>query len=81
FLWRLEPDSSAYHIAATWTLRGALDREALRRSFAALALRHEALRTVFPQGPSGQPQAVVLEGAQPDLRVIDLTVVPQPQRR
>ncbi|HBP6523848.1 TPA: hypothetical protein L6A21_33200, partial [Pseudomonas aeruginosa] len=36
FLWQLEPDSAAYHIPAALRLRGELDVEALKRSFAAL---------------------------------------------
>ncbi|MCU7258533.1 condensation domain-containing protein, partial [Pseudomonas aeruginosa] len=41
FLWQLEPDSAAYHIPAALRLRGELDVEALKRSFAALVERHE----------------------------------------
>ncbi|HBO1434478.1 TPA: AMP-binding protein, partial [Pseudomonas aeruginosa] len=49
FLWQLEPDSAAYHIPAALRLRGELDIEALKRSFAALVERHEGLRTTFRQ--------------------------------
>ncbi|HHK9466130.1 TPA: condensation domain-containing protein, partial [Pseudomonas aeruginosa] len=49
FLWQLEPDSAAYHIPAALRLRGELDVEALKRSFAALVERHEGLRTTFRQ--------------------------------
>ncbi|HBO2388217.1 TPA: non-ribosomal peptide synthetase, partial [Pseudomonas aeruginosa] len=47
--WQLEPDSAAYHIPAALRLRGELDVEALKRSFAALVERHEGLRTTFRQ--------------------------------
>ncbi|KMT52100.1 peptide synthase, partial [Pseudomonas fildesensis] len=47
FLWQLEPQSTAYHIPAALRLRGALDRQALQRSFDSLLERHETLRTVF----------------------------------
>ncbi|WP_258191652.1 non-ribosomal peptide synthase/polyketide synthase, partial [Pseudomonas fluorescens] len=47
FLWQLEPQSAAYHIPAALRLRGALDDEALQRSFDGLLERHESLRTVF----------------------------------
>ncbi|WP_136069070.1 hypothetical protein, partial [Modicisalibacter radicis] len=33
FLWRLDPDSSAYHITGALTLTGALSPAALRDSF------------------------------------------------
>ncbi|WP_419735511.1 amino acid adenylation domain-containing protein [Pseudomonas sp. COR18] len=49
FLWQLEPDSAAYNIPAALRLEGALDVEALRRSFEALCARHEVLRTTFRQ--------------------------------
>ncbi|WP_308583944.1 non-ribosomal peptide synthase/polyketide synthase [uncultured Pseudomonas sp.] len=47
FLWQLEPQSAAYHIPVALRLRGALDRQALQRSFDCLIERHETLRTVF----------------------------------
>ena len=47
FLWCMNPQSSAYHISGALVLKGLLDTEALRGSFAALISRHEALRTVF----------------------------------
>ncbi|MDG9872547.1 amino acid adenylation domain-containing protein [Pseudomonas juntendi] len=47
FLWQLDPDSSAYNIPAALRLRGQLNVSALGRSFEALTLRHETLRTTF----------------------------------
>ncbi|WP_397458261.1 amino acid adenylation domain-containing protein [Pseudomonas asplenii] len=49
FLWQLDPQSAAYNIPAALRLDGALDIEALRRSFEALCTRHEILRTTFRQ--------------------------------
>ncbi|MDU9390189.1 non-ribosomal peptide synthase/polyketide synthase [Pseudomonas sp. zfem002] len=46
-LWQLDPQSAAYNIPAALRLSGALDVDALRRSFAALIARHETLRTTF----------------------------------
>src|SRR6185369_8457271 len=48
FLNRLAPDAGAYNIAIAARVHGDLDPEALRRAFAALTDRHEALRSVFP---------------------------------
>ncbi|WP_193085166.1 non-ribosomal peptide synthetase, partial [Halomonas sp. 3F2F] len=63
FLWRLDPDSSAYRITGALILKGALNSEALRGSFAALVARHEALRTVFrDDGEGGAIQVVQAEG-------------------
>ncbi len=47
FLWRLDPQSSAYHITGALTLKGALDTEALRGSLAALVSRHEPCERYF----------------------------------
>ncbi|TBV12878.1 non-ribosomal peptide synthase/polyketide synthase, partial [Stutzerimonas kirkiae] len=49
FLWQLEPESSAYHLPTVVSLKGALDIEALQRSFESLIQRHESLRTTFRQ--------------------------------
>ncbi|WP_118138645.1 non-ribosomal peptide synthetase [Oceanicella sp. SM1341] len=45
---QLHPESSAYNIAFTWTMRGRLDRPALEQALQALVDRHEPLRTGFP---------------------------------
>ncbi|AVO54973.1 non-ribosomal peptide synthetase [Ectopseudomonas mendocina] len=58
FLWQLEPGSAAYHIPAALRLRGELDIEALKRSFAALVERHEGLRTTFRQEGDETQQVV-----------------------
>ncbi|NKI92316.1 non-ribosomal peptide synthetase [Rhizobacter sp. SG703] len=63
FLWRLDPASTAYHIAGALRLRGRLDAAALRASFDALVERHESLRTVFDPLPDGLAQPRVLPGA------------------
>jgi amino acid adenylation domain-containing protein len=54
FLWRLEPCSTAYHIAGTIELQGSLDMAAVRASLQAIVDRHESLRTVFRPTPDGQ---------------------------
>ncbi|GLH33293.1 pyoverdine synthetase D [Pseudomonas sp. BR1R-5] len=46
-LWKLAPESSAYHIPSVLRLRGPLDVTALSRAFDQLIARHEALRTCF----------------------------------
>ncbi|MEO4048129.1 amino acid adenylation domain-containing protein [Pseudomonas sp. CAU 1711] len=44
---RLHPGSTAYHVAEAVQLSGALDQQALQRSFTELLRRHESLRTTF----------------------------------
>ena len=68
FLDRLEPGSPFYTISSGLRLTGPLDAQALRDALAALAERHESLRTVFTleQGEPGQrilPPTFTLERA------------------
>ncbi|MEM9163031.1 MAG: condensation domain-containing protein, partial [Cyanobacteria bacterium P01_F01_bin.4] len=46
---QLEPESRAYHLTKTLRLQGALDIEALQKTFTTLVARHGALRTRFVQ--------------------------------
>ncbi|WGI26271.1 amino acid adenylation domain-containing protein [Halomonas alkaliantarctica] len=80
FLWRMDPQSSAYHITGAVTLKGTLDSEALRGSFAALVARHEALHTVFRD--DGESEAVQVVQAENNFALsdIDLSHVPKGER-
>ncbi len=46
---QLQPESSAYHVAALFRITGPLDIHALARACERLAARHAALRTTFAQ--------------------------------
>ena len=64
-LWFLSQDpatSAAYHITGAVRLRGALDRDALRRALQRIAERHEALRTCFRE-IDGEPMQIVQDAA------------------
>ncbi|VVO19238.1 non-ribosomal peptide synthetase [Pseudomonas fluorescens] len=58
FLWQLEPGSAVYHIPMALRLHGALDFQALQRSFDALIERHESLRTSFSH-TEHRPQQII----------------------
>ena len=80
FLWRLDPQSSAYHISGALSLKGTLDTEALRDSFATLISRHEALRTVFrDDGEGGVVQKLQTE-SNFALHEVDLSHMPKDER-
>jgi amino acid adenylation domain-containing protein len=79
FLHRLEPESAAYHAPAALRLTGALDRAALERALEEIVRRHEALRTVFPEGAGEPVQAVRPPRAVP-LPGIDLRLVSEGDR-
>ncbi|GAB7045398.1 condensation domain-containing protein [Catenuloplanes indicus] len=57
-LHRLAPDSAAYNIVVALSARGPLDEAALRRATAALAARHDVLRSRFGER-DGVPYRVV----------------------
>ena len=59
FLFRMEPNSSAYNLHMSVMLEGGLDAVALRRAFEALVDRHAPLRTVL-RLVDGQVTAVAL---------------------
>lgn len=75
-LHQLHPGNSAYHIALSWRLTGVLNRPALERSLAAIAQRHEILRTRFVE-QDGQPYQSVLPDISLSLSVTDLRQLPQ----
>ncbi|MYY07954.1 amino acid adenylation domain-containing protein [Streptomyces sp. SID4919] len=68
-----QPDSPAYNLAVAAELTGSLDPAALEAAFAALARRHEVLRTVYLPGPDGTPLQHVLASAPPPFSVVDVT--------
>ncbi|MFE0759398.1 condensation domain-containing protein, partial [Inquilinus sp. NPDC058860] len=71
-LWKLEPESAAYHITGGLRLSGDLDEAALQAALDGLVARHEALRTVFPE-TDGEPLQHILPPAPLDLARIDLS--------
>lgn len=77
FLQRMETDSAAYHIPLPLRLEGALDIGALSAALHDVVVRHEALRTVFPDW-EGVPHQRVLP---PDELPALLDIAPIPTAR
>ncbi|HEX6342484.1 amino acid adenylation domain-containing protein [Umezawaea sp.] len=73
FFHRFDPTSVEYHVRFGFTLRGALDVEALRTAFTGLVARHEALRTVV----TDEPAQVVLPPGSFALSVVDISDAPE----
>ena len=63
FLHHVAPESTAYNVSFAARMRGEVDTEALRRSFASLAARHASLRTSFA-AVAGEPKQRVHEEAE-----------------
>ncbi|MFF5962120.1 amino acid adenylation domain-containing protein, partial [Streptomyces luteogriseus] len=62
FLNRFEgPESVTYNMPIALRLTGPLDRDALRAALSDVVVRHESLRTVFPEGEDGVPVQRVLD--------------------
>ncbi|HEX4953511.1 MAG TPA: amino acid adenylation domain-containing protein [Thermoanaerobaculia bacterium] len=59
FLEQMDPGGSAYNLASAVELTGRLEPRPLAQALAEIVRRHEALRTVFPNGPDGPWQQVV----------------------
>jgi hypothetical protein len=75
FFDQIEPGSAAYNMSVRLDLRGRLDEAVLRRCLAALAGRHESLRTTFA-AEDGRPVQVVGDGGEPDLTMADVQGLP-----
>ncbi|MBP2328444.1 amino acid adenylation domain-containing protein [Kibdelosporangium banguiense] len=62
FLHQVDRDDSAYHIPLVWHISGDLAGQALADATCDLVVRHESLRTVFPE-TDGQPHQKVIRAA------------------
>jgi amino acid adenylation domain-containing protein len=83
FLDRLQPGSPAYVLATALRLQGDLDVSALVRALAGVVERHASLRTVFElgEGSDGEPVQRVLSAVPVTIPVVDLSTIPQAERR
>ncbi|MFE2067200.1 non-ribosomal peptide synthase/polyketide synthase [Streptomyces sp. NPDC059467] len=63
FLHRMDSTAATYHISLALQLTGTLDRAALDEALADVVVRHESLRTVFPE-VDGVPCQLVLDPAE-----------------
>lgn len=79
FLYRLNPQSTAYNIPAALRLTGPLATEALTWSLKQVFNRHESLRTRFVV-VDGQPATVIEPDFVPELPVEDCRALPPDQR-
>ncbi|WP_318268452.1 condensation domain-containing protein, partial [Paraburkholderia terricola] len=71
FLWKLDPESAAYHVNGALRFDGRLDVDALRAAFAALGDRHPALRMRFAE-VAGVPYQRIEAASLNDIRLLDL---------
>ncbi len=82
-LWVVERMGGAegvYDVPLALRLAGPLEPAALGRALREIVRRHEALRTVFPAAPGGEPVQVVLPPASRALAVADLAALPAAAR-
>jgi amino acid adenylation domain-containing protein len=65
---QLSPNPGAFNIAGAATIRPGLDPEILRRVLGKLVIRHEALRTTYPE-VAGKPLLRVHETIEPEFHL------------
>ncbi len=77
FLDKFEEDKTTYHAPFPLRLTGTVDAAALAAALRDVVVRHESLRTVFPEDAEGEPRQHVLDAGPltVDLPVVD--VAPQ----
>jgi len=80
FLWQLEPDNPYYTAQGSIHIRGSLNLPAFKRAWQALLERHIILTAKFGM-EDGQPFQMFEERRDGDLSLIDLTQLPEPERR
>jgi amino acid adenylation domain-containing protein len=80
FLQNFDPETTAYNITATLPLFGQVDIDALRWALREVVLRHEILRTCFPE-ERGFPVQVVSDEAAPFVDLWDGEHLPEAERR
>ncbi|MFW0789329.1 amino acid adenylation domain-containing protein [Gordonia sp. CPCC 205333] len=76
---QITPGSTAYNLCLALTFRGPVDDDALRRSFQALTVRHEVLRTTYHTDESGAPFQRIHDDLPPRVVAVDLTGQPAEQ--
>ncbi|WP_040774040.1 non-ribosomal peptide synthetase, partial [Nocardia pneumoniae] len=62
FLNRFDTESAAYNVPIAVRLTGALDVDALRQAVSDVVVRHEILRTIYPQTEDGPVQVILPPG-------------------
>lgn len=80
FLHRLEGPSPTYNIPLVAHLQGDLNREALQAALRDVVVRHETLRTIFPEA-TGQSYQMVLDptGSEVELAVVETSEAELPE--
>ncbi|MEO6193537.1 MAG: amino acid adenylation domain-containing protein, partial [Thermoanaerobaculia bacterium] len=76
FLDRLEARTLAYNEAAAFRLEGPLDTAAFRGALDEILLRHESLRSTFPE-VDGEAVQVIRPAAPFEIPVVDLRALPE----
>ena len=76
---QLAPNEPTFNVSGAVRVTGPLDVDALRRAFAGMLHRHEALRTTF-HAVDGEPVARVVPRFDPDVPVVDLSGSPRDAR-
>ena len=80
FLWRMNPNSTAYHLCGGLEFNGRLSVEALKASLQALVARHHSLRTTFQEHSAAVAEQIIHAPTEVDLPCIDLSALADKER-
>jgi amino acid adenylation domain-containing protein len=76
---RLTPDTTVYNVPRALRIRGVFDASIVERVFADLEVRHEILRTTYPE-VDGTPVQVMHEPRGMPVRLVEMGGVPEAER-
>ena len=69
---RINPENTGYNIPAAFVIKGKLDFDLLNKAFNILIVRHESLRTVFPDH-KGRARQIILDSLELKFETVDLS--------
>ncbi|NNG41645.1 amino acid adenylation domain-containing protein [Pseudoalteromonas sp. NEC-BIFX-2020_002] len=73
FLWKLDSQSSAYHISGSLVLSGSLDESACHIALQYIYKKHSVLRSIFSEAEDGTPRQSLLPDSNLQVELVDLT--------
>jgi amino acid adenylation domain-containing protein len=79
FLGQLEPDSTNYNVPRALRMYGSVDVDTVTRALADLEVRHEILRTTFPD-VDGEPVQCIHESRGIPVKMVDQRALPEADR-
>lgn len=74
------PGDAAYNMAAVLRIKGPLDHASLKAAIELIVMRHQVLRTCYPEDDDGEPLTVVADGPDFEWITLDVSSIPYGER-